>query len=198
MWCQNSLNHQMEHNHNTKWKHILHYWPFVQGIHQWIPLTKASDMDLSCFFYLHLNKQLSKQKRCRWLEMPSRPLRCHHNVKLSMLLMPSSDHWCQNKISSLHIASDLSHNFLQLVLPLVVAIYYWSCDKLLQDSTTNQKINCGSPWQVAWLSMSSHAICLLSTRLPISFTVTLSQTTWQVISLIHKPKWLAHFLSVIS
>ena len=34
-----------------KWKHFPCYWPFVRGIHQWIPLTKASDAELSCFLW---------------------------------------------------------------------------------------------------------------------------------------------------
>ena len=32
-----------------KWKHFPRYWPFVRGIHRWIPLTKASDTELWCF-----------------------------------------------------------------------------------------------------------------------------------------------------
>ena len=32
-----------------KWKHFPRYWPFVWGIHRWIPLTKASDSGLWCF-----------------------------------------------------------------------------------------------------------------------------------------------------
>ena len=40
--------------------------------HRWIPLTKASDEELWCFFYLRLNKRLRKQSRRRWFETPSR------------------------------------------------------------------------------------------------------------------------------
>ena len=39
--------------------------------HRWIPLTKASNMELWCFFDLCLNKRLSKQLRCQWFETPS-------------------------------------------------------------------------------------------------------------------------------
>ena len=43
--------------------------------HQWIPHTKASDAELWwCFFYLRLNKRLSKQWWGWWFETPSRPL----------------------------------------------------------------------------------------------------------------------------
>ena len=38
-----------EHDDVIKWKHFLHYWPFVRGIHRRIPLTKASDAELWCF-----------------------------------------------------------------------------------------------------------------------------------------------------
>ena len=44
-----------------KWQHFLRYWPFVREIHRWIPLTKATDTELWCFFDLRLNKRLSKQ-----------------------------------------------------------------------------------------------------------------------------------------
>ena len=39
--------------------------------HRWIPLTKASDTELWCFFEVCLNKRLSKQSRRRWFETPS-------------------------------------------------------------------------------------------------------------------------------
>ena len=34
-----------------KWKYFPRYWPFVRGIHQWIPLTKASKAELWCFLW---------------------------------------------------------------------------------------------------------------------------------------------------
>ena len=42
--------------------------------HRWIPLTKASDAELWCFFDLRLNKRLSKQSWGWWFETPSRSL----------------------------------------------------------------------------------------------------------------------------
>ena len=39
--------------------------------HRWIPLTKASDAELWCFFDLCLNKWLNKQSRRWWFETPS-------------------------------------------------------------------------------------------------------------------------------
>ena len=48
--------------------------------YRWIPHIKASDAELSCFFYLRLNKRLSKQSWGWWSETPSRPLLRHCNV----------------------------------------------------------------------------------------------------------------------
>ena len=46
-----------------------------------IPLTKASDAELSCFLWsAHEKKRLRKQSRRRWFETPSRSLWRHCNV----------------------------------------------------------------------------------------------------------------------
>ena len=47
--------------------------------HQWIPLTNTSDKELWWFFYLRLNKLLSKPSRRRWSETQSRSLWRHCN-----------------------------------------------------------------------------------------------------------------------
>ena len=47
--------------------------------HRWIPLKKASDAELWCFFDLRLNKRLSKQSQGWWFETPSCPLWRHCN-----------------------------------------------------------------------------------------------------------------------
>ena len=47
--------------------------------HGWIPRTKASDAELWCFLWLHVNKQLSKQSWGWWFEMPSHSLWRHCN-----------------------------------------------------------------------------------------------------------------------
>ena len=38
--------------------------------HRWVPLTKASNADLWCFFYLRLHKWLNKQSRRQWFKPP--------------------------------------------------------------------------------------------------------------------------------
>ena len=69
------------HNDVIKWQHFPRNWPFVREFtdHLWIPRTKASDAQHWCFFYLRLNKRLSKQSWGWWFETPSRPLWRHCN-----------------------------------------------------------------------------------------------------------------------
>ena len=42
---------RLNHDDVIKWKHFPRYWPFVRGIHRWIPRTKASDAELWCFIW---------------------------------------------------------------------------------------------------------------------------------------------------
>ena len=53
--------------------------------HRWIPLTKTSDAELRCVFYLCLNKRLSNQSWIWWFETPSHLLWCHRNDKLMII-----------------------------------------------------------------------------------------------------------------
>ena len=46
---------------------------------RWIPITKASDAELWCFFDLRLNKRMSKQSWGWWLETSRRSLWRHCN-----------------------------------------------------------------------------------------------------------------------
>ena len=48
-------------------------WGEITG-HRWIPLTKSSDAGHNAFFYLPLNKRLSKQSWGWWFETPPRSL----------------------------------------------------------------------------------------------------------------------------
>ena len=71
------------HDDVNKCQHFPRYWPFVRGIHPSpvVPLTKASYAQLWCvFFYLRLNKRLSKQTRRRWFGTSPRSLWRHCNV----------------------------------------------------------------------------------------------------------------------
>ena len=67
-----------------KWKHFPRYWPFVRGIHP-SPVNSphkghAVTRSLDIFLCLHVNKQLSKQSRRRWIRTSSHPLWRHCNV----------------------------------------------------------------------------------------------------------------------
>ena len=42
---------QPNHDDVIKRKHFPRYWPFVRGIHRWIPFTKPSDAELWCFLW---------------------------------------------------------------------------------------------------------------------------------------------------
>ena len=53
---------------------------------RWIPHTKASDAGFWCFFYLRLNKRLSKQSWGWWFETLWCPLWRHRNVLLGLML----------------------------------------------------------------------------------------------------------------
>ena len=60
------------HDDVSKWKHFLHCWPFVRGIH-WSLVDsphKACNAGLWFFFHLSLNKRPIKQPICWWFEMP--------------------------------------------------------------------------------------------------------------------------------
>ena len=63
-----------------KWKHFPRYWPFVRGIHRWIPHTKASE-SFDVFFDMRPNNRLSKQPWGWWFETPSRSLWRHCNME---------------------------------------------------------------------------------------------------------------------
>ena len=72
---------QAIHDDVIKWRQFPRYWPFVRGIHR-SPvnsLHKGQWRGALMFFYLRLNKPLSKQWWGWWFETLSRPLwrRCN-------------------------------------------------------------------------------------------------------------------------
>ena len=70
-----------KHDDVIKWKHFRvtgHLCGEFTG-RRWIPRTKASDAELSCFLWSALNKRLSKQWQGWWFETPSCPLWLHCN-----------------------------------------------------------------------------------------------------------------------
>ena len=86
---------QRNHDDVIKWKHFPRYWPFVRGIHR-SPVNSTHKGQwrgalMFLFFYLRLNKRLSKQSRGWWFETPSRLLWLQCNIlwELSFGLLPS-------------------------------------------------------------------------------------------------------------
>ena len=69
-WRHNNI----QHDDVIKWKHFPRYWPFVWGIHR-SPVNSPHKGQWRWasmfFFYLRLNKRLSKQLRRQWFETPS-------------------------------------------------------------------------------------------------------------------------------
>ena len=76
------------------WKHIPRYWPFVRGIpcHRWIPLAKASDVELWCFLWSAPEQTVNKQSRRRWFEEPLRSLWRHWLRRNSVWIFILSSH----------------------------------------------------------------------------------------------------------
>ena len=85
--------------------------------HRWIPRTKASDAEL-CFFYLRLNKWLSKQSWGWWLETPSRS-------------KYQEDLWTFNRCWKLD-------NRCQIVLSMYLVCYTCDCMKSSQIADLRQ------------------------------------------------------------
>ena len=73
----------MHHDDIIKWKHFPHYWPFVTGE---FPSQRPVTWSFDDFFDLCLNKQLNKQLRHWWFEMPSCPLWRHCNALVMSLV----------------------------------------------------------------------------------------------------------------
>ena len=71
--------HPQSHDDVIKWSNCPCYWPFVQRIHR----SPVNGAELWCFFYLRLNKRLSKHSRHQRFETPSRLLWRH---RFSMVL----------------------------------------------------------------------------------------------------------------
>ena len=67
---------------------------------RWIPHTKASDAELWCFFYLRLNKRLSKQWWGWWFETLSRPLWRHRNAQCMTSLLYNGNSYTGQTIYS--------------------------------------------------------------------------------------------------
>ena len=78
-WLSDPL---LAHDGAIKWKHFPRNWSFVREIHR-SPMDsphRGQWRGALVFFYLRLNKRLSKQFRRRWFETPLRSLWRHCNA----------------------------------------------------------------------------------------------------------------------
>ena len=113
-----AFSNEFFHDDDIKWKYFPCYWLFVwEFTDQWWmaqwPVTRSFDI----FFYLHLNKRLSKQTWGWWSDMPSRSLWRHCNVQRIASYFLSKFQW---KLSP-YIQLTISHHWLDAY---VVPIHY--------------------------------------------------------------------------
>ena len=80
----------------------------------------------------------------------TKSVKSYFNQNIDALTAPRSGWGYIYKITPLYIASDKSHDLLQLVTKLVVAIYYWPCGQSYAFMT-NRAMKRRSPRQVVWL-----------------------------------------------
>ena len=81
------LRENPKHDDVIKWNHFLRYWPFVQRIHRSpVPTQRPVTRSFGVFFYLCLNKRLSKQSSGCWFETLSRPLWRHCNGTTPLII----------------------------------------------------------------------------------------------------------------
>ena len=102
------------HDDVINWKHFPRYWPFVRGIHR-SPVNSPEKGQwhraLMFFFYVRLNKWLSKQSLGWWFETPS---------------CPSWRHWPSN-ILNLHISLEeaaATHRPHNPAVEIVISVIY--------------------------------------------------------------------------
>ena len=98
------------HDDVIKWKHFSRYWPFVRGIHRWIPHTKASDAKLWCFLCAWINDWVNN---CEAGDL--RRHRAHYDVIVMI-----------SRIAHLiKIFSEWCHNSSKCVKPLLLQKIWW-------------------------------------------------------------------------
>ena len=88
----NVLQPDFEHDDVIEWRHFLHYWPFVRGIHRSpVDSPHKSQWHFNVSFDVCLNKPFSKPSRCWRFETPWCAL-WHHCLRMSILLMPELEY----------------------------------------------------------------------------------------------------------
>ena len=81
------------HDDVIKWKPFPRYWPFVSGnspVTSEFPAQKPVTRSFDVFFYMRLNKRLSKQSWGWWFDTPSQPLWRHWDALWGL---PDAGYW---------------------------------------------------------------------------------------------------------
>ena len=96
---------------------LLVFLPGESTGHRWIHLTKATDAELWCFL-VRLNKRLSKQRSCWWLETPWRSLWRHCNGN------ERAGYWCENLLV---VGKTYSFAYFDWIRVILINVLYKSC-----------------------------------------------------------------------
>ena len=129
------------HDDAIKWKHFPRYWPFVRGIHR-SPVNsphKGQWRGALMFFYLRLNKWLSKQWWGWWFETLSCPLWRHRNV-VYVCVSCFDILICQVYSLKLSVMGVLSRQHIEAVT--FKSMFLWENELLCFDSS--------AWWNVLW------------------------------------------------
>ena len=124
----------LTHDDVIKWKHFPCYGPFMRGIHR--SSVNFSDAEFDVFFYLRLNKRLSKQSWVWWIETPALQLWRHCNMYASVTRPGWFEHVKENNtnnvqyipLSFMGILCMISHSFK-------FYIYTLPCGAIIQDES---------------------------------------------------------------
>ena len=109
------------HNDVIKWNHFPRYWPFVRDFTGpgELPAQRPVTRSFNVFFYLRLNKRLSKQRWGWWFETPSWSLWRHcNNRRISLKIILTSPSGGKHKMYSyflLFLDTEFSH--VEKILP---------------------------------------------------------------------------------
>ena len=89
--------------------------PVTGGFPSQRPVTQSFDV----FFYMCLNKRLSKQLKCQWFEMPSCSLWCHCNDFQDNWPFVWGIHW--SPVNSLRLGGTYMHHWNESTVVQVLA-----------------------------------------------------------------------------
>ena len=124
------LENQLCHDDVIKWKHFPRYWPFVRGIHRWIPRTKASDAVLWCAHY-----DVIVMKNC-WNEL--RIIQAIPNNEPKTLLWTPCKRTCCQYLVLIAVA------YLLGIIPAIKFPLGWRHIRVMAPQVTSNSIVCST------------------------------------------------------